>query len=209
MATRIGVDIGGTFTDLIFYDDETGDVQVAKTATTPDALELGVLRAVETAVPAGKVREVEYFMHGTTIALNALLTRSGASTGLICTHGFRDVIEIGRGDRPAMYDIFWKQPLPLVKRRHRLTIRERIRADGEILTPLEEEDVIAALREFESAGLESIAVCLMNSYANPVHELAVERILAEATFRSRTASRASIASTSAPRRRSSMPTSVR
>ncbi len=182
MATRIGVDIGGTFTDLIFYDDQTGDVHVAKTATTPDALEQGVLEAVGTAVPADKVPGVEYFMHGTTIALNALLTRSGAATGLICTNGFRDVIEIGRGDRPAMYDIFWKQPLPLVKRRHRLTIRERIRADGEILEPLIEDDVIEALRELEAAGLESIAVCLMNSYANPVHELAVERILGEQGF---------------------------
>ena len=182
MATRIGVDIGGTFTDLIFYDDQTGDVQVAKTNTTPEALERGVLNAVEAAVPADKVPDVEYFMHGTTIALNALLTRSGAGTGLICTNGFRDVIEIGRGDRPAMYDIFWKQPHPLVKRRHRLTIRERIRADGEILEPLEEGDVIAALNEFEATGIESIAVCLMNSYANPVHELAVERILGEQGF---------------------------
>ena len=182
MATRIGVDIGGTFTDLIFYDDQTGDVQVAKTATTPEALERGVLHAVGTAVPAERLKDVEYFMHGTTIALNALLTRSGASTGLLCTSGFRDVIEIGRGDRPAMYDIFWKQPLPLVKRRHRLTIRERIRADGKILTALEEDDVVAALGEFRNAGLESIAVCLMNSYANPVHELAVERILGEQGF---------------------------
>jgi N-methylhydantoinase A len=182
MATRIGVDIGGTFTDLIFYDDQTGDVHVAKTATTPGELERGVLNAVESAVPAEKVPEVEYFMHGTTIALNALLTRSGAPTGLICTAGFRDVIEIGRGDRPAMYDIFWKQPLPLVKRRHRLTVRERIRADGEILAPLEEDDVVEALQALTAAGMESIAVCLMNSYANPVHELAVERLLAEQGF---------------------------
>ena len=100
MATRIGVDIGGTFTDLIFYDDQTGGVHVAKTATTPGELERGVLNAVESAVPADKVAEVEYFMHGTTIALNALLTRSGASTGLICTAGFRDVIEIRRQMRP-------------------------------------------------------------------------------------------------------------
>src|SRR4051812_32862837 len=92
MATRIGVDIGGTFTDLIFYDDATGDVHVAKTATTPDALEEGVLRAVQTAVRPELVGGTRLFMHGTTIGLNALLQRSGARTGLICTHGFRDVL---------------------------------------------------------------------------------------------------------------------
>ena len=183
MATRIGVDIGGTFTDLIFYDDQTGDVRVAKTATTPHALEQGVLRAVELAVRPELVAETRYFMHGTTIGLNALLQRSGARTGLIATEGFRDVLEIGRGDRPFMYDIFWKQPEPLVRRRHRLTVRERVRADGLVLTPLVDDDVVAALRSFEEAGIESIAVCLMNAYANPDHELAVERILRAHGFR--------------------------
>src|SRR5690349_1589264 len=113
MATRIGVDIGGTFTDLIFYDDQTGDVRVAKTATTPDALERGVLRAVETEVRHEHMAGARYYMHGTTIGLNALLQRSGARTGLITTAGFRDVLEIGRGDRPFMYEIFWQQPEPL------------------------------------------------------------------------------------------------
>ncbi|MSO94871.1 MAG: hydantoinase/oxoprolinase family protein [Thermoleophilia bacterium] len=177
MATRIGIDIGGTFTDLIYYDDETGRVEIAKTATTPGALERGVLQAVRIAVPPALVRSTRYFMHGTTIGLNALLTRSGASTGLLCTEGFRDVLEIGRGDRAVMYDIFWKRPMMLVPRRHRLTVRERIRADGEILTALLEEDVTVALATFADAGIESIAVCLMNAYVNPVHELEIERIL--------------------------------
>ena len=182
MATRIGVDIGGTFTDLIFYDDRTGEARVAKTATTPGRLEQGVLQAVRDAVSPDEIRDVEFFMHGTTIALNALLTRSGASTGLLCTAGFRDVIDIGRGDRSVMYDLFWKHPLPLVKRRHRLTVRERVRADGQIMTPLDEDDVIAALRRLEGAGIQSIAVCLINAYANPVHELEIERILNEQGF---------------------------
>ena len=182
MASRIGVDIGGTFTDLTFYDEATGAVQVAKTATTPQALEEGVLRAVAEAVPAERVGDVEFFMHGTTVALNALLTRSGARTGLICTEGFRDVVEIGRGDREAMYDIFWRPPPALVPRRDRLTVRERVRADGEILSPLDEEEVVAALRHFAGAEIESIAVCLMNAYANPAHEVAVASILREGGF---------------------------
>ncbi len=182
MASRIGVDIGGTFTDLTFYDEATGAVQVAKTATTPEALEEGVLQAVAEAVPPERIGEVEFFMHGTTVALNALLTRSGARTGLICTQGFRDVVEIGRGDRAAMYDIFWRPPPALVPRRDRLTVSERIRADGEVLTPLVESDVAEALRHFVAAEIEAIAVCLMNAYANPVHEQAVARALRAGGF---------------------------
>ncbi|MGI9558036.1 MAG: hydantoinase/oxoprolinase family protein, partial [Solirubrobacterales bacterium] len=177
MGSRLGVDIGGTFTDLTFYDEAAGTVSVAKSPTTPEALENAVLDAVAGAVPADRLGEVELFMHGTTVALNALLTRSGARTGLICTEGFRDVVEIGRGDRGAMYDMFWRKPDPLVPRRHRLTVRERIRADGEVLGELEEGDVITALASFDAAEIESIAVCLMNSYANPEHELQVARIL--------------------------------
>ncbi len=182
MATRIGVDIGGTFTDLIFYDDETGDVHVAKTATTPHALEEGVERAVRTALAPGLVQGAEFFMHGTTIGLNALLQRTGARVGLLCTSGFRDVLEIARGDRAVMYDIFWKQPSPLVPRRHRLPVRERVRADGEVLVPLAEEDVREALVTFDEAEIEAIAVCFMNSYVNPEHELVAERVLLEAGF---------------------------
>jgi N-methylhydantoinase A len=182
MATRIGVDIGGTFTDLIFYDDVTGEVHVAKTATTPQALEEGVLRAVRDAVPTELIGTTRFFMHGTTIGLNALLQRSGARTGLICTSGFRDILEIGRGDRPVMYDIFWRQPAPIVRRRHRVTVRERIRSDGLVLTPLFEEDVTGALSILRTAGIESIAVCLINAFANPTHELEVERLLRAGGF---------------------------
>jgi N-methylhydantoinase A len=176
---RIGVDIGGTFTDLIFRDEATGVVRLAKTPTTPEALEKGVLRAVEAAAAPELLERTDFFLHGTTVGLNAMLMRSGARTGLICTDGFRDIIEIGRGDRSAMYDIKWRRPLPLVPRRHRTTVRERIRADGEILTPLQGEDVAAVLRTWSGEGIESIAVCLINAYVNPVHELEVEELLRE------------------------------
>src|ERR1043165_670459 len=138
MAPRIGVDVGGTFTDLIFYDDETGEIRVGKEPTTPSAPEEGVLAAVSSAVPEGRVGAAEYFLHGTTVGLNSLLTRTGAVVGMLCTRGFRDVLEIARGDRGAPYNLFWRQPAPLVPRRLRLPVTERMRADREVWTPLAE-----------------------------------------------------------------------
>lgn len=182
MATRIGVDIGGTFTDLIFYDDQSGDVRVAKTPTTPHALEEGVLNAVRFSLGPAFARDARFFMHGTTVGLNALLQGAGAVTGLLCTEGFRDTLEIRRGDRGVMYDLFWKPPSPLVPRRRRLPVRERIRADGEILTPLEREDVTRAWTVFAEAQVEAIAVCFINAYVNPAHELLAEQVLREAGF---------------------------
>jgi N-methylhydantoinase A len=182
IATRIGVDIGGTFTDLIFYDDRTGEVRVAKTATTPQALEEGVLEAVESSVPSDLVRESQLFMHGTTIGLNALLEAKGARTGLLCTAGFRDSLEIRRADRDVMYDLMWRQPPPLVRRRFRVPVRERVRADGEVLVPLEAGDISAALAVFEEAGIEAIAVSFINAYVNPEHELRAEEELRRRGF---------------------------
>jgi N-methylhydantoinase A len=182
MATRLGVDVGGTFTDLIFYDDETGEIQVGKEPTTPAAPEGGVLAAVEAAVPPGRLAAAHYFLHGTTVGLNSLLTRTGAVVGMLCTRGFRDVLEIARGDRGDPYNLFWRQPAPLVPRRLRLPVTERIRANREVWAPLVEEDVAAALRVFEAEGVTSVAVCFLNAYANPVHELAAEAVLRRLGF---------------------------
>ena len=99
MATRLGVDVGGTFTDLIFYDDTTGEVRVGKVPTTPAGPEEGVLAAVDAAVPADRLASAQFFLHGTTVGLNSLLTRTGAVVGLLATRGFRDVLVIARGDR--------------------------------------------------------------------------------------------------------------
>jgi len=177
MATRLGVDVGGTFTDLIFYDDETGEIHVAKEPTTPAAPEEGVLSAIGAAVSAEELDAAQYFLHGTTVGLNSLLTRTGAVVGLLATRGFRDILEIARGDRAEPYNLFWRQPPPLVPRRLRLPVTERIRANGEVFMPFEEDDVRAAVDVFKAEGVESVAVAFMNAYANPAHELAAERAL--------------------------------
>ncbi len=177
MATRIGVDVGGTFTDLIFYDDRSGEVRVGKEPTTVSAPDEGVIRAVAAAVPAGMVPEAQYFLHGTTVGLNALLERKGAVVGLLATRGFRDILEIRRGDRDDPYDLFWTQPLPLVPRHLRLPVTGRIRADGRIHTPLDEEDIRRAVEVFLAEGVSCVAVSFINSYANPEHELGAERAL--------------------------------
>lgn len=177
MATRLGVDVGGTFTDLIFYDDETGEIHVAKEPTTPAAPEDGVLSAIDATVSEEELRATQYFLHGTTVGLNSLLTRTGAVVGLLATRGFRDILEIARGDRAEPYNLFWRQPPPLVPRRLRLPVTERIRANGQVFTPFEEDDVRAAVEIFKREGVESVAVAFMNAYANPAHELSAEQAL--------------------------------
>jgi N-methylhydantoinase A len=182
MATRIGVDIGGTFTDLVYYDDATGEVREAKVPTTPNAPEEGVVNAVQQAVPADLITQAQYFLHGTTVGLNALLERRGAVVGLLATRGFRDVLEVRRGDRDEMYNLFWKQPDPLVPRRLRLPVTERVRADGKVHQELNPEDVRAAVETFDAEGVTSVAVAFLNAYANPGHELKAERYLREFGF---------------------------
>ena len=120
MATRIGVDVGGTFTDLIYYDDETGEVRVGKEPTTPAAPEQGVISAVAATLEGDALARTGYFLHGTTVGLNSLLTRTGAVVGLLATKGFRDILETRRGDRDEPYNLFWRPPAPLVPRRLRL-----------------------------------------------------------------------------------------
>jgi N-methylhydantoinase A len=182
MATRLGVDVGGTFTDLIFYDESSGQTRVAKAPTTPDAPEEGILRAVEAGVPDGRLTDVEYFLHGTTVGLNALLERRGATVGLLATRGFRDVLEIARGDRADMYDLFWKQPPPLVPRRLRIPVTERLLATGEVRTPIALDDVRAAAEVFADEGVTSVAIAFLHAYANGEHELAAAAALREAGF---------------------------
>jgi N-methylhydantoinase A len=182
MATRIGVDVGGTFTDLIFYDDQSGETRVGKEPTTPLAPEEGVLAAITSAVPEGSVGAAEYFLHGTTVGLNSLLTRTGAVVGLLATRGFRDVLEVRRGDRDDPYDLFWKQPPALVPRRLRIPVNERMLFDGRVHTPIDLGDVHAAVPVFQAEGVSSVAIAFLHSYANPAHELAAAEALREAGF---------------------------
>ena len=179
---RIGVDVGGTFTDLIFYDDETGEIRVGKEPTTPAAPQDGVLNAVEAAVPQGRVGAAEYFLHGTTVGLNSLLTRTGAVVGLLATRGFRDILEVRRGDRDDPYDLFWKHPPPLVPRHLRIPVTERMYADGTVHTPFEKDAIREAVKIFAADGVTSVAVAFLHAYANPAHELAAEQALREFGF---------------------------
>src|SRR6476659_3678615 len=160
---RIAVDIGGTFTDLVAVDDN-GEIFRSKSLTTPDDL----ARGINDCLAGAKidVGDATFFVHGSTVTINAVLERKGARTGLITTKGFRDVYEIGRGNRPEGYNLFFKRPVPLVPRDLRLEVDERLYATGEVLTPLSEESAAATIDALKSAGLESIAVCLLHAYAN-------------------------------------------
>ncbi|WP_214410976.1 hydantoinase/oxoprolinase family protein [Sphaerisporangium fuscum] len=182
MSTVIGVDVGGTFTDLVAYDAASGEIRVGKQPTTPRAPELGVLAAVDAAAGDGLLARCSYLVHGTTVGLNALLERRGATVGLITTEGFRDVLEIRRGDRADPYDLFWTPPPPLVPRRLRREVRERVAHDGAPVRELSAEDVRAAAEVFHAEGVDAVAVVLINAYANPQHELLVRDLLREAGF---------------------------
>ncbi|MEV5741365.1 hydantoinase/oxoprolinase family protein [Microbispora rosea] len=182
MTTVIGVDVGGTFTDLVLHDAATGEIRVAKQPTTPSAPERGVLAAVDAAVPPELLARCRHFVHGTTVGLNALLERRGATVGLITTAGFRDVLEIRRGDRDDPYDLFWTPPPPLVPRRLRLEVAERVAADGSVVRDLEPEDVRRAAETFAAEGVDAVAIVLMNSYANPAHEARAAELLRQAGF---------------------------
>lgn len=174
---RVAIDIGGTFTDFVILDTLERVIHLGKTPTTRRNLWDGVSTGLrEAEVP---VSEVAQLAHGTTVGLNTLLERRGDPTGLITTYGFRDVYEIGRGARPDAYNLFFRKPVPLVPRVHRLEVRERLDAAGNVVTPLHEEDVVAAAEHFKAWGITSIAICFLHAYRNPQHELRAAEILAE------------------------------
>lgn len=182
MSLRIGVDTGGTFTDVCAFDEETGRVHVRKVSSTPDdpgrAIVQGVTEILDQ-IGGRTIDEVGYFAHGTTVGTNALLTGRGARTGLITTRGFRDLLELGRGRRPSMYDPQADKPTPQVPRHLRMEVTERVRHTGLVETPLDEDDVRRAVRELKDAAVESIAVCLLYSYLNADHERRIGEIIRE------------------------------
>jgi len=182
MATRIAVDIGGTFTDVVYFDEDSGETVEGKVPTVPDAPELGVVNAIGQHVPPEVVAKAGFFLHGTTVGLNALLERRGSKVGLITTEGFRDVLEIRRGDRAEMYNLFWKQTEPLVPRRLRKQVKERILSSGAEHTPLDDNDAACVIQELIETGVDAIAVCLINAYANPAHELKLEALIRQVGF---------------------------
>ena len=179
----IGVDVGGTFTDFVVTNTESRETGVHKIPTTPDDPSQGVITGLKEAcedfdISAG---DVHHILHGTTIATNAVLEYDGARTGLITTEGYRDILHIGRHQRPQHYsimqDIPW-QDRPLVRRAQRLTVPERlVPPNGEVLVPLDENAVRVASRQLKSDGVDSIAVCFLFSYLNPVHEERAREII--------------------------------
>ncbi|MBN3753702.1 hydantoinase/oxoprolinase family protein [Paraburkholderia sp. Tr-20389] len=172
-SARIGVDIGGTFTDLVLLDDK-GQVTFTKVSSTPAAPEEAVLTGVERILKqAGlKTDDVTEVLHGTTVGSNTMLQKVGAKSGLITTKGFRDVLEIGRVRTPTMFDLTWDKPVPLVERRYRLEVDERTLASGEVHRPTPIDEVLKAGEFFRSEGVESVAICFINSYKNAENEAA-------------------------------------
>ena len=175
-AFRLGCDIGGTFTDFVLVNDRTGEFQTHKCLTTPSDPSTAVaegVRQLEIDAP-GFMAFTDEFIHGTTLVINAIIERKGARTGLITTQGFRDVLELGRELRYDAYDIFAEYPEPLVPRFLRKEVAERVASDGRILLPIQKEDIAAVLQQLQDLQIESLAVCLLNSYENPVHEKIIQ-----------------------------------
>jgi len=176
---RLGCDIGGTFTDFVLVNNETGQFYTNKCLTTPsdpsDAVEQGI-RQLSDKIP-GFMDSVEEVIHGTTLVINAIIERKGAKTGLITTKGFRDVLELGREIRYDAYDIFSEYPEPIVPRTLRMEIDERLRSDGTKLKDVDEKEVIEVLEKLKASGIESLAVCFINSYENPVNEKKIKKII--------------------------------
>ena len=175
---RIGVDIGGTFTDLVLAAED-GRRFAKKVSSTPDHPEQAVLAGVaalldEAGMAPGDITAV---LHGTTVGSNAILQKRGGRVGLLTTGGFRDVLEIGRLRTPGMFDLTWDKPKPLVPRNLRFEVHERIAADGSIVAPLAEDELATLCRRFADAEIETLAICFLNSYCNPAHELRAAEII--------------------------------
>jgi N-methylhydantoinase A len=174
---RVAVDIGGTFTDLVAYDEETHELTTVKTPSTPPGFIDGVMNALAKAgIEPG---EMTAFRHGSTIATNAIIERRGARTGLVTTKGMRDVLGAGRANRPDLFNSNWDPSPALVQRRNVLTVDERVDYEGRVLTELDENGVREAAGKFKKRGIESVAVAYLNSFMAPEHELRTKEILQE------------------------------
>ena len=171
---RLGIDIGGTFTDIVLIGDD-GTVLTQKVPSTPDNYAEGIVTGLAPLLP----REINEVVHGTTVATNTILERKGALTGLITTKGFRDVLEIGRLRYPRLYDLTWEKPIPLVSRRLRREVEERIGASGEVVHPLDIKGAREVIQWMLAQNIESLAVCLINAYINPDHERQLGELIHE------------------------------
>ncbi|TIU37054.1 MAG: hydantoinase/oxoprolinase family protein, partial [Mesorhizobium sp.] len=175
---RVAVDVGGTFTDICIMDEDSGAIRIEKTASTPD----DPMQAIMNGVEQGRIdlSEVTLFSHGTTVATNALITRRLPRTAMVCTEGFRDVVEIRRANKEDLWDTYKDVAKPYIPRRDRLTVRERVSAEGTILEALDEEAAHRVAEILVKRQVKSIAVCFMNSYVNGANERRMREILKEA-----------------------------
>jgi N-methylhydantoinase A len=172
---RISADVGGTFTDIIALDDQTGQLTLTKVETVPENPALGVQQGIRKAgVP---LDQVDFFIHGTTLGLNALLTRAPVRVAIVTTQGFRDVYELGRTSRDPMYDFKYRKPRSLVPRWLAFEVAERLDYQGRVLTAFDQAGAQDLARHLRELGVQSVAVCFLHSYANPDHELQMERVL--------------------------------
>src|SRR5471032_397242 len=174
---RLAADIGGTFTDIAVFDDKTGRLTFGKALSTPDRLVDGISSGVEKA--GSEYRSAGLFLHGSTVAINTMLERTGAKTALVTTEGFRDVYEIGRINRPDAYNLYFQKHKPLIERALCFEVKERVQADGEVLTPLDEEGLAALSDKLDKLGIEAAAIMFINSYANGVHEAQAKELLSK------------------------------
>ena len=181
MAWRVGVDSGGTFTDICLFDDATGRVDVWKVSSTPHDPSSGIAQGVAEGVDrvGTSAADISFFGHGTTVATNALIQHRGVKTGLITTDGFRDLLEIGRQKRPDLYDLQADKAPVLVTRDLRLEVPERVRHDGTVETALDEGAMREAVRTLRDAGVQAIAVCFLYGFVRPDHEQTARRIILE------------------------------
>lgn len=176
---RLATDVGGTFTDLVYYeiDEQSGNITALNTVkahTTPPNFEKGVQATIQKANISNA--DVEFFAHGTTVVINALTERKGVKTGLITTKGFRDILEIARGNRPDFFNLRYTKPKPFVPRYLRREIKERLNYKGETITPIDLDGLADIIADFKADGVKAVAICLLHAYANPAHE----QMLAEA-----------------------------
>ena len=181
MAYRLGVDIGGTFTDITLIDEATGQIYTGKVSSTPQDPSGGFMEAVQRLLAKHQIaaQDVAYIVHGTTVATNAIIEGKVAPTGFITTEGFRDMLEIARQIRPTLYDLQFEKPRPLVPRHRCFGVPERLDASGAELAPLDEDALRQVAGKLRDEGVESIAVCFLHAYANPTHERRAGEIIAE------------------------------
>jgi N-methylhydantoinase A len=178
---RVGVDVGGTFTDVVLVDEQTGDILVAKVSTVPADPSEGCIKAIEKAIAIHGIapEQFVFLVHGTTVATNTIIEGKQAKAGLITSDGFRDVLEIAYQTRPNLYDVFFRKPKPLIPRYLCQGVPERIDGDGAVLVPLDEAAVREISRRFQQEGVEAIAVAFLHSYKDPSHERRCGEVLAD------------------------------